>query len=191
MLLKQQQTMYTVQVTYCDSAAPSSDLYCQHRPTQSQKHIHVWKCVWGFLIVEFFYSINRYLNYQHRINIDDCCIIKELWTLHFISCTYCLFVSNIWLVIVLYDHVFTVLWLVSYPDVIWWNDGSMGCVCVYIHACTYVCMYVRTYICMYVCMYVCMYMLNTLRCFNRSVQVHNITLMFKFVIDTFDGTSAH
>jgi len=31
-----------------------------------------------FLIVKSLYSINEHLNYQHKINIDDCCVRKEL-----------------------------------------------------------------------------------------------------------------
>jgi hypothetical protein len=33
----------------------------------------------GFLVVEsFFHSIIKYLNYQHKIYVDDCSIRKEL-----------------------------------------------------------------------------------------------------------------
>jgi hypothetical protein len=54
-----------------------------------------------FITAESFYSINKYLNYQHEIKIDDSSIWKALQTLYTLSTC-----SDIGLVIVLYNHVF-------------------------------------------------------------------------------------
>lgn len=42
-----------------------------------------------FLIVELFYSINEYLNYQHEVKNDDSPVTKALQTLYILRCILC------------------------------------------------------------------------------------------------------
>lgn len=59
--------------------------------------------------------------------------------MYFFSCRVCLLVSDIWLAIVIYNRVFTILWLVSYPNAIYQYTKSVECIRMCVHM--YVCMY--------------------------------------------------
>jgi len=54
-----------------------------------------------------FYSIKKYVNYQHKINIDDYAKRRDLQTLYVIRCTFCLFVSDIHTYIHIHTHTHT------------------------------------------------------------------------------------
>jgi hypothetical protein len=62
---------------------------------------HFTSALKKFILVESFYSVNIYLNYQHEIKSDNSPMRKALQTLHILSTC-----SDIGLVTVLYNHVF-------------------------------------------------------------------------------------
>ena len=76
--LKQQQIMYTVKLLQTSAVAVwSLYLNCQYGHTQSQKNIRVSKCI-RILIAGSLYTVNKYLNYQHKKNNDDFSVTEEL-----------------------------------------------------------------------------------------------------------------
>jgi len=116
MPLKQQQTMYTVKSSHtfavpCDHRAPN----CQHGHTQSQKQVHVSKCV-RFWIAGSFYTVNSHLNYQHKLNTDYLFLSlhRAFWYSHSSFTNRCTFIKTLiafyikirWLLHVsVYDHL--------------------------------------------------------------------------------------
>jgi hypothetical protein len=120
--------------------------------------IHSYRCWKGFFkIVESFYSIKEYFNYEDTINNQWLLCTKRIINIsgveHFV------YLFHIWLDCLILSCFYSIVSCFISLVCIYVRMYVYVCVCVYVfvYIHIYVSKYVHTYICIYVCMYVRMY----------------------------------